>query len=241
MMVDETVDKFEGPLDLLLHLIKQVKQDDINIFDVNIAELTEKYLEYIESMKSLNLNVDSEYIVMAATLMEIKSRELLPHDEEEQEEDPKEELINRLQEYQKYKEIRGTFKEYALERKEMFSKVPSMLDEFHDDSVKINDDVTLEDLINAFLKFQEKKELDKPLNTVITSKEYSIDEIGHKIINKLKVKKNFKFEDLFEERNRSYVVATFLTILDLTRKGKLLLKQDHNLGEIVLSLREDDV
>lgn len=240
-MVDETVDKFEGPLDLLLHLIKQVKQDDINIFDVNIAELTEKYLEYIESMKSLNLNVDSEYIVMAATLMEIKSRELLPHDEEEEEEDPKEELINRLQEYQKYKEIRGTFKEYALERKEMFSKVPSMLDEFHDDSVKINDDVTLEDLINTFLKFQEKKELDKPLNTVITSKEYSIDEIGHKIINKLKVKKNFKFEDLFEERNRSYVVATFLTILDLTRKGKLLLKQDHNLGEIVLSLREDDV
>lgn len=240
-MVDETVDKFEGPLDLLLHLIKQVKQDDINIFDINIAELTEKYLEYIESMKSLNLNVDSEYIVMAATLMEIKSRELLPHDEEEDEEDPKEELINRLQEYQKYKEIRGTFKEYALERKEMFSKVPSMLDEFHDDRVKINDDVTLEDLINAFLKFQEKKELDKPLNTVITSKEYSIDEIGHKIINKLKVKKNFKFEDLFEERNRSYVVATFLTILDLTRKGKLLLKQDHNLGEIVLSLREDDV
>ncbi len=241
MMVDETVDKFEGPLDLLLHLIKQVKQDDINIFDVNIAELTEKYLEYIESMKSLNLNVDSEYIVMAATLMEIKSRELLPHDEVEEEEDPKEELINRLQEYQKYKEIRGTFKEYALERKEMFSKVPSMLDEFHDDSVKINDDVTLEDLINAFLKFQEKKELDKPLNTVITSKEYSIDEIGHKIISKLKVKKNFKFEDLFEERNRSYVVVTFLTILDLTRKGKLLLKQDHNLGEIVLSLREDDV
>ena len=240
-MVDETIDKFEGPLDLLLHLIKQVKQDDINIFDINIAELTEKYLEYIESMKSLNLNVDSEYIVMAATLMEIKSRELLPHDEEEDEEDPKEELINRLQEYQKYKEIRGTFKEYALERKEMFSKVPSMLDEFHDDRVKINDDVTLEDLINAFLKFQEKKELDKPLNTVITSKEYSIDEIGHKIINKLKVKKNFKFEDLFEERNRSYVVATFLTILDLTRKGKLLLKQDHNLGEIVLSLREDDV
>lgn len=240
-MVDETVDKFEGPLDLLLHLIKQVKQDDINIFDVNIAELTEKYLEYIESMKSLNLNVDSEYIVMAATLMEIKSRELLPHDEEEEEEDPKEELINRLQEYQKYKEIRGTFKEYALERKEMFSKVPSMLDEFHDDRVKINDDVTLEDLINAFLKFQEKKELDKPLNTVITSKGYSIDEIGHKIISKLKVKKNFKFEDLFEERNRSYVVATFLTILDLTRKGKLLLKQDYNLGEIVLSLREDDV
>ena len=241
MEYNETIDNFEGPLDLLLHLIKQVKQDDVNIFDINIAELTEKYLEYIDNMKSLNLNVDSEYLVMAATLMEIKSRELLPHSEEEEEEDPKEELINRLQEYQKYKEIRGTFKEYALERKEMFSKVPSMLEEFHDDNVKINDDVTLDDLINAFLKFQQKKELEKPLNTVITSKEYSFEEIGNKIIKRLKKNKSFKFEDLFEEKNRSYVVATFLTILDLTRKGKLLLKQDYNLGEIVLSLRDDEV
>ena len=241
MEYNETIDNFEGPLDLLLHLIKQVKQDDVNIFDINIAELTEKYLEYIDNMKSLNLNVDSEYLVMAATLMEIKSRELLPHSEEEEEENPKDELINRLQEYQRYKEIRGTFKEYALERKEMFSKVPSMLEEFHDDNVKINDDVTLDDLINAFLKFQQKKELEKPLNTVITSKEYSFEEIGNKIIKRLKKNKSFKFEDLFEEKNRSYVVATFLTILDLTRKGKLLLKQDYNLGEIVLSLREDDV
>ncbi len=241
MEYNETIDNFEGPLDLLLHLIKQVKQDDVNIFDINIAELTEKYLEYIDNMKSLNLNVDSEYLVMAATLMEIKSRELLPHSEEEEEEDPKDELINRLQEYQRYKEIRGTFKEYALERKEMFSKVPSMLEEFHDDNVKINDDVTLDDLINAFLKFQQKKELEKPLNTVITSKEYSFEEIGNKIIKRLKKNKSFKFEDLFEEKNRSYVVATFLTILDLTRKGKLLLKQDYNLGEIFLSLRDDDV
>lgn len=241
MEYNETIDNFEGPLDLLLHLIKQVKQDDVNIFDINIAELTEKYLEYIDNMKSLNLNVDSEYLVMAATLMEIKSRELLPHSEEEEEEDPKDELINRLQEYQRYKEIRGTFKEYALERKEMFSKVPSMLEEFHDDNVKINDDVTLDDLINAFLKFQQKKELEKPLNTVITSKEYSFEEIGNKIIKRLKKNKSFKFEDLFEEKNRSYVVATFLTILDLTRKGKLLLKQDYNLGEIFLSLRDDEV
>ena len=241
MEYNETIDNFEGPLDLLLHLIKQVKQDDVNIFDINISELTEKYLEYIDNMKSLNLNVDSEYLVMAATLMEIKSRELLPHSEEEEEEDPKDELINRLQEYQRYKEIRGTFKEYALERKEMFSKVPSMLEEFHDDNVKINDDVTLDDLINAFLKFQQKKELEKPLNTVITSKEYSFEEIGNKIIKRLKKNKSFKFEDLFEEKNRSYVVATFLTILDLTRKGKLLLKQDYNLGEIFLSLRDDEV
>ena len=241
MEYNETIDNFEGPLDLLLHLIKQVKQDDVNIFDINISELTEKYLEYIDNMKSLNLNVDSEYLVMAATLMEIKSRELLPHSEEEEEENPKDELINRLQEYQRYKEIRGTFKEYALERKEMFSKVPSMLEEFHDDNVKINDDVTLDDLINAFLKFQQKKELEKPLNTVITSKEYSFEEIGNKIIKRLKKNKSFKFEDLFEEKNRSYVVATFLTILDLTRKGKLLLKQDYNLGEIFLSLRDDEV
>ena len=79
------------------------------------------------------------------------------------------------------------------------------------------------------------------MNTVITSKEYSFEEIGNKIIKRLKKNKSFKFEDLFEEKNRSYVVATFLTILDLTRKGKLLLKQDYNLGEIFLSLRDDEV
>ena len=90
-----TIDKFQGPLDLLLHLIKEA---DIDIFDINISEITEQYLKYIESMENLNLNIDSEYLVMAAELIEMKSRELLPHEEndvdDEYEEDPKEALIN---------------------------------------------------------------------------------------------------------------------------------------------------
>ena len=92
-----TIDKFQGPLDLLLHLIKE---SDINIFDINVAEITEQYLNYIESMENLNLNIDSEYLVMAAELIEMKSRVLLPQDNQDEvdeyEEDPRESLINRL-------------------------------------------------------------------------------------------------------------------------------------------------
>ena len=106
-----TIDKFQGPLDLLLHLIKEA---DIDIFDINIAEITEQYLDYIDSMESLNLNVDSEYLVMAAELIWMKSRELLPDDKDEDtddyEDDPRENLINRLLEYQKYKEMALEFR-----------------------------------------------------------------------------------------------------------------------------------
>ena len=140
-----TIDKFEGPLDLLLHLIKEA---DIDIFDIKVSDITNQYLMYISQMEELNLNVDSEYLVMAADLIEMKSRELLPRDEEteENEEDPREELINRLVEYQKYKEISKSFKELEEERQELFTKDPSLLEEFKDDSLKISEDISLEDL-----------------------------------------------------------------------------------------------
>ena len=121
-----TIDKFQGPLDLLLHLIKDA---DIDIFDINIAEITDQYLKYIENMETLNLNIDSEYLVMAAELIEMKSRELLPNEEnddsDDYEEDPKEQLINRLIEYQKYKQVASEFKNLEEDRKLMYSKLPS--------------------------------------------------------------------------------------------------------------------
>lgn len=234
-----TIDKFEGPLDLLLHLIKQT---DINIFDINIADVTSQYLNYLKSMDELNLNVDSEYLVMAASLMEIKSRELLPKEEtlEEEEEDPREELINRLIEYQKYKELRTTFKDLLFERQSMSSRPASLLEEYYDDSIKITDDITLDNLVNAYINFHKKKEFEKPLNTVVTTREYSIEEIGSGIIKRLKKNKSFKLDELFTEKSKDYIVATFLTVLDLTRKGRLLINQNHNLGEITLSLKEEN-
>ena len=231
-----TIDKFQGPLDLLLHLIKE---SDIDIFDINISEITQQYLNYIDSMEKLNLNIDSEYLVMAAELIEMKSRELLPNEtsesDDDYEESPKDNLINRLIEYQKYKDLSLEFKNLESNRKLMYSKLPSELNEFKSDEV-ILDDVSLDDLLKAFMEFQKRKELDKPLNTVVTRKEYSVHIRCNDIMKNLRKRGNMKFEELFEIKSKDYVVVTFLAILDLAKNGKLKIKQDRNLDEITLSI-----
>jgi len=170
----------------------------------------------------------------------MKSRELLPQTEEEEldEEDPKETLINRLIEYQKYKEVTEEFKKLEEERSEFYSKVPSVLEEFKDDSLKVNDDLTLEDIIKAFANLREKKVLEKPLNTVVTKKEYSVHLRSKEILDKLKTKKQLNFDELFETFTKDYVVVTFLSILDLAKKQNISIKQDRNLGTITLLVKE---
>lgn len=231
-----TIDKFQGPLDLLLHLIKE---SDIDIFDINISEITQQYLNYIDSMEKLNLNIDSEYLVMAAELIEMKSRELLPNEtsesDDDYEESPKDNLINRLIEYQKYKDLSLEFKNLESNRKLMYSKLPSELNEFKSDEV-ILDDVSLDDLLKAFMEFQKRKEFDKPLNTVVTRKEYSVHVRCNDIMKNLRKRGNMKFEELFEIKSKDYVVVTFLAILELAKNGKLKIKQDRNLDEITLSV-----
>ncbi|MBR3199299.1 MAG: segregation/condensation protein A [Bacilli bacterium] len=228
--------EFEGPLDLLLHLIKQ---ENIDIFDINIADITDQYLKILNQMEHLNLNIDSEYLVLASELIELKSRELLPHDEVEDdyEEDPKENLINRLIEYQKYKEISQELKSFESERKELFSREPSLLDEFHDENIKIDEDITLDDLLKAFMRFQEKKAYEKPLNTVVARKEYSVQKRAREITQKLKKQKCLNFEDLFDIYTKEYVVVTFLAVLNLAKDGQLTIKQDRNMDKIILSLK----
>lgn len=229
--------EFEGPLDLLLHLIKEA---NIDIFEIKISEITDQYLAYITKMEELDLNVDSEYLIMAADLIEMKSRELLPRneEEEEEEEDPKEALINRLIEYQKYKEITSEFKKLEEERSEFYSKLPSVLDEFKDDTLKVHEDLTLDDIIKAFANLKEKQNLEKPLNTVVTKKEYSVNLRSKEILNKLKTKKQINFEELFETFTKDYVVVTFLSILDLAKKQNITIKQDRNLGNITLLAKD---
>lgn len=231
-----TIDKFEGPLDLLLHLIKQ---SEVDIFSIKISDITNQYLIYISKMEELNLNIDSEYLIMAADLIEMKSRELLPHDEEdEEEEDPRDELINRLVEYQKYKEITKEFKDLEYERHEIFTKAPTLLNEFKEEGIKVGSDISLNDLINAFLKFQEKKSFEKPLNTVVTKKEYSVRKRGKEILKKLSTNKKIIFEELFDVYTKNYVVVTFLAVLDLAKKGNIEIMQNHNLDKIFLIARD---
>lgn len=229
-----TIDKFEGPLDLLLHLIKQ---SDIDICDISILEITEQYMNYINKMEELNLNIASEYLIMAAELIEMKSNMLLPKpkiEDDEYEEDPREKLIKRLLEYQQYKEITNEFKDLESSRKEMFSKEPSNLDEFKVVNLDVENEGSVNDLVLAFQKFLERKELEKPLNTKITTKEYSVSVRCDEIRNVLKKKKKVYFDELFEEVNKNYIVVTFLSILDLARKQELKIEQENNFEKIFL-------
>ena len=227
-----TIDKFEGPLDLLLHLIKK---SNIEIYDIKIEEITTQYLDYIKKMEELNLNIASEYLVMASELIEMKSSMLLPKPEiedDEYEENPKDRLIKRLIEYQNYKEVTEKFHELELDRQNYYTKNPSELE--YNISGSLEEGIDLKDLLAAFEKFLNRKEETKPLNTKITKKEYSITERSKEIVSFIKKKKKVKFTELFEEKNKSYVVITFLSILALAKNKELKIIQDNNFDDILL-------
>ena len=235
-----TINDFEGPMDLLLHLIKK---SDIDICDISIEEITKQYLDYITAMEKLDLDIASEYLIMAAELIEIKSSMLLPKPEitdDEYEEDPKEQLIRRLLEYKKYKEMTPEFKNLEMLRKEIYTKEASDLSEFKQEEEVDLGDVDLNTLLDAFSKFVERKKQEQPLNTTITKREYSISERSNEIKTLLTKKKKVNFEELFEEFNKDYLVVTFLSILSLAKKQELVIKQDSNFSNIVLSLRGCD-
>ncbi len=226
-----TLPEFEGPLDLLLHLVKKA---DISIFDISIDDITKQYLDYIHKMEELNLNIASEYLVMASDLLELKSRTLLPKKEdEEEEEDPREELINRLINYQNYKESTEKLREYEALRKEVYTKEPC-LDDYKSNEVNLNLNISLDDLVSAISKFLENKENAKPLATKITNKEYSVGLRSTEIRDILRVKKRVNFYELFEEATKEYVVVTFLAILNMSKKQELIITQENNFSNIIV-------
>ena len=229
------INNFEGPLDLLLHLIKKAELD---ICEISIVEITKQYLDYINLMESMNLNIASEYLTMAAELIEIKSSILLPKkkidNEDDYEEDPKENLINRLIEYEKYKEISEVLKKYEQDRKELYTKKPTDLERYNTVTNEISENFDLNDLMSALNKMLDRKKLDKPLNTKITNREYSITERSNQIKNILKNKKQVEFTDLFDIYSKDYIVITFLSILTMARHQELSITQDKNFGKIMI-------
>lgn len=240
MQYKVTIDNFDGPLDLLLHLIKE---QDIDIYDIKIEEITKQYLDYIKEMKDLNLSVASEYLVMASELIEMKSKMLLPkkekQEDDEYEEDPREVLIERLLAYKKYKEVTSAFKDLELTRKLVFTKEPVNLSSYAKEE-DIKEDLGVDDLINAFNILMQKKELDKPLATKITKKELSVSEKVKKIKDILKVRKKMNFEEVFEVQSKEEVIISFLSILEMVKKKEILLTQEGNFKSIIISLREGD-
>lgn len=226
---------FEGPLDLLLHLIKENKVD---IYDIPIAVITGQYLHYIEMMKELNLDVAGDFLVMAATLIHIKSRMLLPVDEEapgEEQEDPRLELIQRLLEYQTFKDASLGLREKEEEWLNVFHREPIKDEEAETESAEPElylFDVNLFDLLGAF-----KKILDTapPEAVRITREALTVkDKISH-IMEMLENNDTVRFEDLFnEDRSRIQLVVTFVALLELIRLGLIRAYQENDFGNIWL-------
>jgi segregation and condensation protein A len=234
MNIDFTIDEFNGPLDLLLHLVKESKMDILNI---EIEEITNQYLAYLDKMEEMNLEVTSEYLVMASELMYIKSKMLLPKREEEEtdeeEIDPREELVNRLLEYEAYKEITKTLKEKEEIRSEIYTKAPGDIKEYMDQEVKLSSELSVDDLVDAFKKFLQRKSEEKPIHTKVTEKEITVSERRARIKNILHTKKRVSFFELFEDYSKEYVVATFLAILEMAKEKELIISQEKAFDDII--------
>ena len=228
------IDAFEGPLDLLLHLIKQ---KNVDIYDISIEEITKSYLDYINKMEELNINVASSYLVMAAELMEIKSKSLLPkvENEEDNEEEvvSRENLINKLVEYKKYKEMTEVFKELEINRNNIYIKPPENINNYINNEI-YNEEIEIDKLVEAMKNFLNRKKLEKPLKTKITNKEYNVKERKNSIRNIIRNKKRVEFTELFEEYNKSYIAVTFLSVLELAKEHELKISQDKNFDNIFI-------
>ena len=233
MNVEFRINDFEGPLDLLLHLIKESKMDIMNI---EIEEITKQYMNYLEEQEKMNLEIASEYLVLASELLEIKSKMLLPSykdENEEDEEDPREELINRLLEYQAYKEITKVLQEKESLRREIYTKSPENIKNYIDEVKEINIDVSLDDLVEAFKRYLARKKDNKPLKTKVTVNEISVSSRRHDIKRLLKSKKRVSFFELFPVLTKEYVVATFLAVLEMAKSGELTIKQEKAFDDII--------
>ena len=226
------LEKFEGPLDLLLYLIKK---DDIDICDIPIATITDQYMEYIEMMKMLDLEVVGDFLVMAATLMQIKSRMLLPPDPLAPQEqiDPRDELVQRLQEYQKFKQIADDLKAKESWRQDLFQRVvdQQQMEQLREDSQEVVFEASLFDLINAlnaaFKNIPEKKTYE------IKKEEYTIEGKIHTIVHLLLDRPQISLMELFAKAtSKVEMIVTFIAILELIRLREIIAVQRRQFEDI---------
>lgn len=232
---------FEGPLDLLLHLIDKNK---VNIYDIPIVEITAQYMEYIAEMKRRDLNVLSEFLVMAATLIDIKSKMLLPSDpdSEEEEEDPRAELVQQLLEYKMYKCMAFELKDRQLDAQKFMFKEPTIPDEVlaYQEPVDIDElvsDVTLAKLNDIFQSIM-KKQTEKidPVRSKfgkIEKEEVSLEDKMDYLVEYAKEHKHFSFRSLLEAQcGKVEIIVTFLAILELMKMGKIYISQERIFDDI---------
>ncbi|MCI8466574.1 MAG: segregation/condensation protein A [Bacilli bacterium] len=230
-----SIKDFEGPFDLLLHLVKETKMD---IYEINMSMIIEDYLTYIHSLQELNIDVASEFLIMASELIHLKSKMLIGKTLEEEKEDSEysiaseEDLKKRIIEYQKYKEITKSLKEMEEKRGTIFTKVPESLKEYFEEPKLTNDGITVDDLVKAFLSLQERIHFKEPVTTKITRREISVESRRVRIQQVLKEKRRVSFEELFEVYTKEYVVVTFMALLDMTKNQEVVIGQEDNFAKI---------
>ena len=232
---------FEGPLDLLLHLLDKNK---VNIYDIPIVEITNQYMEYIAEMKRQDLNILSEFLVMAATLIDIKSRMLLPatNEEDEEEEDPRNELVQQLLEYKMYKCMAYELKDLQMDAARVMYKEPTIPEEVlaYEEPINMEElisDVTLAKL-NEIFKSIMKKQVDRidPVRSKfgkIQKEEVSLEEKMEYLESYAMQNKHFSFRNLLESQcSKVEIIVTFLAILELMKVGKIFISQENLFDDI---------
>ncbi len=235
---------FEGPLDLLLHLIDKNK---IDIYDIPIVEITNQYMEYIKAMEKEDLNIMSEFLVMAATLLDIKCRMLLPKElnEDGEEEDPRQELVEQLLEYKMYKYMSYELKDREIDTDKVMYKKPTIPEEVLEYVEPVDMDLLLGDLtiqkLNCIFKDVMKRQVDKidPVRSKfgkIEKEEVTVTEKLTAVTDYAKKHKRFSFKELLaKQSSRTQIVVTFLAVLQLMKDGELHIEQEQPFDDIVIT------
>ncbi|HXA17577.1 MAG TPA: segregation/condensation protein A [Thermoanaerobaculia bacterium] len=229
-----TLPSFHGPLDLLLHLIKHHK---IDIYDIPIALITEQYNGYLDAMEELSLDVAADYIYMAALLIHIKSKMLLPHDEEAEIEDPRKELVDRLLEYQRFKAVAESFAELDVLRMGVWPRPATPIPGTDASEIDMSE-VGLFDLIDAFRSALNRYKKNHPQAIELKRMVHKISDKMRELYSTLQEKSPIRLQWFLEGRDRNELIAIFLGTLELVRLGGISLKQSQNFGEILIGKTE---
>lgn len=244
MSIEFKLDVFEGPLDLLLHLIEKNKVD---IYDIPIVEITDQYMEYIRAMKDTDLNLASEFLVMAATLLSIKAKMLLPKEEDEdgEEIDPREELVQKLIEYKMYKYMSYELRDRQLYAGKNVYKLPTVPKEVLDYKEPVNydelfSDVDLDKLNRIFSEIAKRFSMRADAKNggfgTIEMEEVSIEEKTEYIIDFAKKNRRFSFRNLLKkQKSKAELIVTFLSILELMKTGEIHIRQDNIFDDIIIT------
>lgn len=240
------VDGFEGPLDLLLHLINRY---EIDLYNIPVSQITDQYMHYIHTMQELELDLASEYLVMAASLLAIKSQMLLPNqpmeedmDDAELEDDPREDLMRRLIEYRKYKQAAEELKEKELDANRIYTRPPLNTEGWQDEEkAEVRPgEASIYDMIQAMGNLMKRSKKEKPQETKIKKDEIPIQMRMEEILERIDIRPGgTPFHQLFETRTRPHIVVTFIALLELMKSNDIVCIQPQHFDELIVFKMED--